>query len=241
MGRRRQKPQPDTKERRPVVAYLRVSSQEQAEEGLSLETQSHRLRMYAKLNDYNLVAVETDAGRSGGRMDRPALERVLERVETGGATAILVVKLDRLTRSLRDLLWLLDKLDQWDAGVISLGETFDTQTAAGRAMVQMIGVFAEWELATTRERTAHVRARKQENGEHVGGKAPIGYRVAKNEKGVSILVPDDRERQAMKMARELRQRMGCSLQGVADAFNEEGLQRRNGRPWTRQAVARLVE
>lgn len=223
-----------------MVAYLRVSSQEQAEEGLSLETQEHRLRLYAKLNDYDLVAVESDAGRSGGRIDRPGLERVLEHIETGTATAVLVVKLDRLTRKLRDLLWLLDKLDQHDAGLISLGETFDTQTAAGRAMVQMIGVFAEWELATTRERTAQVRTRKQQNGEHVGGKPPIGYRIAKNDAGVSVLEADPQERHAMKMAKELRERLECSLQDIADAFNEEGTPRRNGHPWTRQAVARLL-
>jgi site-specific DNA recombinase len=137
--------------------------------------------------------------------------------------------------------WLLDKLDQHGAGLISLGETFDTQTAAGRAMVQMIGVFAEWELATTRERTAQVRQRKQQNGEHVGGKAPLGYRIAKNGDGVSVLEPDPEERRAIKMAKELRGRLDCSLQDIADAFNEETMPRRNGRPWTRQAVSRLLE
>ncbi len=224
-----------------MVAYLRVSSHEQAEEGLSLETQEHRLGIYADLHGYNLVGVETDAGRSGARMDRPGLERVMERIENKSATAILVVKLDRLTRTLRDLLWLLDKLDECDAGLISLGETFDTQTAAGRAMVQMIGVFAEWELATIRERTAQVRARKEQNGEHVGGKAPMGYRIAKNESGVSVLEPDPVERDAMKMAKGLRGRLDCTLQDIADAFNEEAVPRRNGRDWTRQAISRLLE
>jgi hypothetical protein len=86
-----------------------------------------------------------------------------------------------------------------------------------------------------------VKQHKKQKGEFLGGEPPYGYRVVESDDGVSRLEPDPGERQAMKMARGLRERLECSLQDIANAFNEDGMPRRNGRPWTRQAISRLLE
>jgi site-specific DNA recombinase len=164
---------------------------------------------------------------------------VLESLRNGEAQGLVVVKLDRLTRRLRDLLALVDDyfdLDRGGGHLISLGESFDTRSPAGRAMLQLVGVFSEWERAMARTRTMEVMEGKRERGEHLGGEPPYGYRVEDGK-----LVPDETERQAMNGARQLRARLGSSLQAIADALNEDGTPRRNGRPWTRQAISRLLE
>jgi DNA invertase Pin-like site-specific DNA recombinase len=86
-----------------VVAYVRVSTDKQVEHGLSLEAQQAKLMAYAALYDLDLVAVEVDAGVSAKTLHRPALQRALQRLKVGEAAAVLVVKLDRPTRSVRDL------------------------------------------------------------------------------------------------------------------------------------------
>jgi DNA invertase Pin-like site-specific DNA recombinase len=87
-----------------------------------------------------------------------------------------------------------------------------------------------------RSRTMEVMAAKRERNEHLGGQPPYGFRVEDGK-----LVPDEAEREAMEYARSLRKNLGTSLQGIADALTEEGVPRRNGRPWTRQAIGRLLE
>lgn len=221
-----------------VVGYVRVSSEKQAEKGLSLKEQRGAIKLHARTNDLNLLRVETDAGRSAHSIRRPGLERALASLRSGEAQGLVVVKLDRLTRRLRDLLALVDDYFDLDSGgghLISLGESFDTRSPAGRAMLQLVGVFSEWERAMARTRTMEVMEGKRERGEHLGGEPPYGYRVQDGK-----LVADLQEQEAMRAARDLR-RLDYALQTIADALNENEVPRRNGRPWTRQAVGRMLE
>ncbi len=106
---------------------------------------------------------------SGGRWDRPQLHRMLDQMRQGD---ILVVwKLDRLSRSLKDLLHIIDKVDKLGAGFRSLTEAIDTTTPAGRMMMQMIGSFAEFERAMIRERTRAGLDRARNEG-RIGGRRP---------------------------------------------------------------------
>lgn len=228
---------PDSNARPRLVGYCRVSSRAQADDGLSLDSQQKKLRLYCKLSDALLVGVESDPARSGGRFDRPGLQRALDRLG-GDADGILVVKLDRLTRSIVDLGMMLRTYfgPKLPYRLVSVVENIDTQTAGGRLVANMLMAVAEWEREAASERTSAVKADQRERGEFLGGEPPYGYRVQDGK-----LVPDERERQAMESARQLRTRLGSSLQEIADALNEDGVPRRNGRPWTRQAIGRLLE
>ncbi len=110
-----------------------------------------------------------DETASGGRWDRPELHRMIDQLREGDV--IVVWKLDRLTRSLKDLLHILDKIEAAKAGFRSLTENIDTTTPAGRMMMQMIGSFAEFERAMIRERTSAGLAQARAEG-RVGGRRP---------------------------------------------------------------------
>ncbi len=214
-----------------------MSSRAQADDGLSLDSQQKKLRLYCKLSESRLVGVESDPARSGGRIDRPGLQRALDRLGHD-ADGILVVKLDRLTRSIVDLGMMLRTYfgPRQPFRLVSVVENIDTQTAGGRLVANMLMAVAEWEREAASERTSAVKADQRERGEFLGGEPPYGYRVDDGK-----LVPDKQERQAMDYARSMRKNLDTSLQGIADAFNEDGVPRRQGRSWTRQAIGRLLE
>ena len=116
-----------------TVAYLRVSTEKQADHGVSLEAQRAKVAAYAQLYDLELVDIVVDAGASAKTLEREGLQRALAMLRAGRADALLVVKLDRLTRSVRDL---GDMVEEYFASgrwaLLSVGEQVDTRTAAGR-------------------------------------------------------------------------------------------------------------
>src|SRR5689334_13594743 len=123
-----------TKERRTrAIAYLRVSTDKQADKGISLDAQRAKVEAYAALYDLDIVDIVVDAGASAKTLERPALKRALEAVRNRRANAILVAKLDRLTRSVRDLGELVETIfAPGKAALLSVGEQIDTRSAAGR-------------------------------------------------------------------------------------------------------------
>jgi DNA invertase Pin-like site-specific DNA recombinase len=142
-----------------VVAYVRVSTEQQAEQGLSLDAQQAKLTAYALLYDLDLVAVEVDAGVSAKTLQRPALQRALGALKAGQAKALLVVKLDRLTRSVKDLGVLVETYflaGTWS--LMSVSEQIDTRTAAGRMVLNTLAAVSQWEPEAIGERTAQAMA-----------------------------------------------------------------------------------
>jgi len=220
-----------------TVAYLRVSTDKQADRGISLEAQRAKVEGYAALFDLELVAVEVDAGESAKSLDRPALQRALSMLRSGKADALLVVKLDRLTRSVRDLCDLVD--DYFRDGkhaLLSVGEQVDTRSAAGRMVLNMLTVIGQWEREAIGERTSAAMQHKAEQGEYTGGLAPYGYQLASD--GVA-LIPVDAEQAVIAEARVLRQ-AGLSLRKVAEVLDRKGFHARNGRTFAASQVARMV-
>lgn len=124
--------------------YIRVSTREQAEEGYSISEQQERLIKYAEAMGWTVVKVYIDPGHSGSTMDRPALQEMIGAISD--VDIVLVDKLDRLSRSLYDTLYMIQKVfgDQ-DVSFVSRNEAFDTSTSFGRAMVGILAVFAELE------------------------------------------------------------------------------------------------
>jgi site-specific DNA recombinase len=220
-----------------TVAYLRVSTDKQADHGVSLEAQEAKVRAYADLFDLDLVAIEVDAGESAKSLDRPALGRALDMLRSGKAKALLVVKLDRLTRSVRDLCDLLDRyFRDGKHALLSVSEQVDTRSAAGRMVLNMLAVIGQWEREAIGERTSAVMQHKAKAGEYTGGRARFGYAVAVD--GVA-LVKVDAEQSAIAEAKMLRS-SGLSLRAVANELADRGIRARNGRAFAATQVARMV-
>jgi DNA invertase Pin-like site-specific DNA recombinase len=153
-----------------VVAYVRVSTDKQVEQGLSLDAQRAKFIAYAALYELDVVGIDVDAGVSAKTLQRPALQRVLRRLKAGEAEALLVVKLDRLTRSVRDLGALVETYflgGKWS--LMSASEQIDTRTAAGRMVLNILTAVSQWEQETIAERTAEAMAYKRRQREYTGG------------------------------------------------------------------------
>ena len=219
-----------------VVAYCRVSTEEQASSGVSLAAQEQKLRAYCLAMDLELVAVESDAGVSAKTLDRPALARALAALDSGAADALVVVKLDRLTRSVRDLADLLEQYFSADHGLISLGESVDTRTAAGRLVLNVMTSVAQWEREAIGERTSTALQHMKAQGKRVGA-VPYGWTLAADAKS---LTKNEYEQSVIVRARELRA-AGASLRVVASALASSGMLSRNGKRFDAQQIARITE
>ena len=159
-----------------VAIYVRVSTQEQVQEGYSLDAQTSRLNAYCQAKGWIVAGTYTDAGYSGSNTERPALQRLLVDVRAGLVDCVLVYKLDRLSRSQKDTLMLIeDAFLASGVSFVSMMENFDTSTPLGRAMVGILSVFAQLEREQIRERVTMGLAQRAKNGLYHGGPCPFGY------------------------------------------------------------------
>ncbi|HAN92756.1 MAG TPA: recombinase, partial [Nitrospira sp.] len=137
-----------------AIGYVRVSTQEQAQDGVSLDVQRDKIRAYCKNQGIRLIDIKSDQGISGGTMERPALQAALAALDRGQANTLIVVKLDRLSRSVKDLCQLIDKYfahEQYH--LLSLCGMVNTHSAAGRMMMLNLANYAQFERELIRERT----------------------------------------------------------------------------------------
>lgn len=163
--------------KRRVAIYIRVSTQEQAEEGYSIGEQTERLKKYSEAMGWVVVGVYTDPGYSGSNMKRPALSRMNDDIKEGLIDMVLVYKLDRLSRSQKDTLYLIeDVFLKNHVEFVSMCENFDTSSPFGRAMIGILSVFAQLEREQIKERMAMGHIGRAKDGYwHGGSGAPIGY------------------------------------------------------------------
>jgi site-specific DNA recombinase len=219
-----------------AIAYLRVSTDEQATSGVSLDAQRERCEAYARLYDLQLVDVIVDAGVSAKTLERDGLQRALAALRAGRADALLVAKLDRLTRSVVDLGRLVESYFGADASaLLSVGEQVDTRTAGGRLVLNVLGSVSQWEREAIGERTSAALQHKSAAGEFVGGTPPFGYRVDRAGK----LAPEPAEQATTARARALRD-AGLSLRLVGRQLDAEGLRSRTGRPFLPAQLQRML-
>ena len=127
-----------------TVAYCRVSTEEQADEGFSIEGQTDKLRLYASLRDLGEVTVITDPGLSGKYLKRPGLQQLLAAVEAGHVSHVILWRLDRLSRNLGDLILLADLFGECGVGLHSVSENLDLSSASGRMFYNVLGSFAQY-------------------------------------------------------------------------------------------------
>ena len=211
-----------------VYGYTRVSTDEQARGGVSLEMQAERIRAYAASQGWKLVRIFEDAGHSGTTLERPALQKMVSRLD--GIDAVLVWKTDRLSRKQRHLLSHLEEtFEPRGVGFKSVTEPFDTTTPMGKAMLGVLGVFSQLERDTIAQRTREALRHRQASGGHVGC-PPFGYRM--NGGG---LVPVSEELAIVVEVRRLSA-TGMTLREIASLLTDRGIRTRRGGQWSPQAV-----
>lgn len=224
-----------------VVAYLRVSTDRQAEHGLGLEVQRDALTAWARDTGYRIVAWCSDEGVSGsnGLETRDALAEALEILRGGQADALAVYRLDRLARDLVVQEQLLAEVWRLGAEVHSTasGEAHlrdDPDDPSRRMIRQILGAVSEYERAMISLRLRRGRARKAADGGYAYGAPAFGTRAEDGE-----LVAEEREQAALARMRELRDG-GASLRAIAATLDEEGHEPKRGGRWHPQTVARAL-
>lgn len=207
----------------PWIIYTRVSTEDQAREGVSLDAQRDACESMARALTLPVAQVLTDAGISAKNLDgRPAVQAAMAAVDAGQVSGVIVYKLDRLTRSRRDLEDLLDRFARVGAGLISVSEKLDTSSPMGRFFVAMLGAIAQWERETIAERvTMGIRHRKAAGG-FVGGTPPAGLRSVPADGGGRRLEVDPETGPKVAAAWTVLLQ-GGSLRQVADHLRASGL------------------
>ena len=218
-----------------VIGYIRVSTDEQGQSGLGLEAQLSKIRGYCQLYDLDLVAVHQDAA-SGKSLDRPGLREALKALKTGKATGIIISKLDRLTRSVKDLGLLLETYFDSSYSLFVVQEQVDTRSASGRLVLNLLMSVAQWERETIGERTSDALRAKQARGEKTGGHCPYGYQVDKTGKLHAI-----ESEQAIIMTAVRLRKKGISYSKIAIRLNEKGIKTKTGSSWQAMTIKRILD
>jgi len=221
-----------------ALGYVRVSSEEQADRGLSLEAQRSAIDAYARLKGLELVEIIADPGVSGGKplAERPGGQRLVLALRKKEAQAVIALKLDRLFRSSLDA---LATLEAWQKAGISVhivdmgGMPFDSASAVGKFLLSVLVATAEMERNLIRERTKAVLAFKKTNRE-VYNHEPYGFRRVGNK-----LVEDPEEQRVIGEILYLRAK-GYSLRKIAHALTSAGIPSKRGRPWSAASVRRVL-
>ncbi len=220
---------------RKAIGYVRVSTAGQAAEGVSLEAQRARIAAAAAAAGLELVAIHADEGLSGKRADnRPGLVAALEAACRSKAV-LVVYSLSRMSRSVTDTLVIVARLDKAGAGFVSLTESIDTTTAAGRMMVTMLAAFAAFERELTAERTMTALHHKRGKGERTGG-IPFGWTDADGR-----LIPVPAEQAVLQRITACR-KAGLSYRQIAAELTTAGILTKQGKAvWTHTTVVSILK
>lgn len=202
-----------------ILGYTRVSTQEQATEGVSLAAQEEKIKAYCSLYGHDLVEVVVDAGHSAKTLDRPGLIHAIQWLKEGRAEGLLVAKLDRLTRSVRDLGNLLEGPFR-KAALISVAEQFDTASAAGRLVLNVMASVSQWEREANGERTSAALQFKKSQGHKLGA-------------------PAHEDPLILARMKELRAKR-MTYRAIAAALAAEGYCTQKGGAWHAMTVRRML-
>ena len=195
-----------------AVGYVRVSTDEQAKEGVSLDMQEARIRAFCEAKDWQLLRLYRDEGVSGKNLDRPSIQTLIHDLKSNGVDVVVILKLDRLTRSIRDLGNLIEDLFGGVA-LASVAEGFDSSTAAGEMVMNLLGTVAQWERKVIGERTKDALDHKAARGEW-RGRIPFGFRI--NDGGQ--LEEDPEQMKTIQAVKRSRRRSGTSYPKLAKQY-----------------------
>jgi DNA invertase Pin-like site-specific DNA recombinase len=217
-----------------AALYARVSTEDQAKEGYSLEAQLERLRSFCKARGWNIAEEYVDDGYSGRDDNRPAYRRMME--ERDRWDTILVMKMDRIHRNSRNFMEMMERLRSWGKEFTSMQESLDTGTAMGRFVMDIIQRIAQLESEQIAERVYTGMKQKAKSGQgSLGFPAPFGYRYRD---GQLIVHPEEAE-----IVREIFRRYGEGepMAWIAEELNSRGLKTSKGSRWTVWSVRYLLQ
>lgn len=220
-----------------AVLYIRVSTESQAVEGVSLEAQRARLEAWALANDFRVINTYVDAGLSGGRSDnRPGLQGAIADACTHRAV-LVVYSLSRLARSTKDTIAIGERLSKSGADLVSLSEKIDTTSAAGKMIFRMLAVLAEFERDQISERTRMAMTHKKARSERIGT-VPYGWDLGLDGKN---LVSVNAEQETIRVICDLRSQR-VSYRDIADLLTSREVKTKKGASqWTHTAVRSIFK
>ena len=218
-----------------ACVYTRVSTTEQATEGYSIEEQDRMCRAAIESKGWTYVGTYSDPGISGRTMERDGLKQMMSAIGSGEVQAVVIYKLDRLSRKQRDTMTIIeDVFLKNDVALVSLNETLDTSTPWGRAMIGILSSFNQMESENIQQRTLMGREAKANKGGYAGGKPPLGYRA---DNGELVIVPEEAE--IVRLIFRLRQE-GGTLVGITDELNKRGFRTRKGLQFKHSAIQNIL-
>lgn len=219
-----------------TAIYIRVSTLEQAQEGFSLKAQKEKLVKYAELNEWLIVDFYIDDGLSGKSIkERPQVKRLIKDIETGIVNNVLVYKLDRLTRSVADLIVLINLFETYNCAFNSQTEKIDTSNAVGRMFVKILGIFAEFERENLAERIAFGYEQKTREGNYTNPNGVYGYDYLIGGK----LEVNKREEQLVNQIYNLYLK-GNSMVSISKYLNKNHIPTKRGGKWQASTIKSIL-
>jgi DNA invertase Pin-like site-specific DNA recombinase len=217
-----------------AIAYIRVSTDKQATEGVSLAAQQSLIEQWCIKNGYELAQIFIDAGISGKRMDtRPELLKALSALKKG--TALVTYSLSRLARSTKDALTISEMVAKKKSDMVSLSEQIDTTTAAGKMMFQMMSVLAEFERNLVAERTTNALQHKKSTNQKYCNQTPYGFEAVEGR-----LIQVQQEVEVVAEIQAARSG-GSTLQSIANNLNGRGIPTKTGKVWQPATIHLLLK
>jgi site-specific DNA recombinase len=211
------------------------SIDKQRDRGVSLDAQAEKIRAMAVVHNAELREIIVDGGESAKSLNRPGMAQLLALVDAGEVQTVIIAKLDRLTRGVKDLCTLLERLERRRVALISVAESLDTGSAAGRLVLNIMTAVSQWEREAIGERTRDALCHKRNRGERVGN-IPYGSRLTDDGQHLEA---DPVEQATLAEIRRLRDK-GTSMRKIAATLNHQAFQTRRGTPWRLESVARIL-
>lgn len=219
--------------------YVRVSTEEQAQEGYSIRAQEQKLKDYSRIKEWGVYKVYMDDGISGKNIeDRPAIQEMIMDIQNGKVNNVLVFKIDRLTRNTADLIYLVNLFNTYDCAFNSLSESIDTQTASGRMFIKIIGIFAEFERENIIERTKIGFERKVREGYTLATRTPsYGYDRKIGEKIQTI---NEFEASIVREVFDMFVNKNMSCLEIANNLNERKIPTKENAVWHTRTIKNML-
>lgn len=222
----------------PAIGYIRVSTGDQAENGVSLDVQVEKIKAYCRLHNLDLVAFYGDPGISGKSMNiRPGLQAVMHMVERKRIRHVVVLVLDRLARKTRDCLDMAETMDKKGVSFHSIYDCLDTKSAIGRLFFTIRAGLAQFEREQLAERTQGAMVHMKANGQKVSSQAPYGYRYEG-----TVAVEDEHEQGCIEELRRIRDEFPSMAYGkIARRLAHAGYLNRNGEVFGHNSIKGLLK
>ena len=218
-----------------AIGYVRVSTEEQALMGVSLDAQEDKIKAYCIAKEWDLIRVVRDSGYSAKDLNRPGIQEIIEGCKRKVFDVVVILKLDRLTRSVKDLGYLVeDVFEKNDVAFSSLQDNFDTATANGRMVMNILATLAQWERDIISERTRDAMLFMKKDMKLVGA-VPFGYNCNNGS-----LSPNPEEAAVVQKMIALRKR-GRSYQKIAAHLNTKEIPSKNGGKWYPKTVMGVLK